>query len=108
MAVGSCTSTNDQLELVTGPPGVLFVTVMVPAVAVATSEARISASTSCPETKVVARACRFQFTTELEVKLAPNARSVNAPLPGTTACGLGGPITCATGNPGNFAGPCPW
>src|SRR5579862_5440802 len=46
---------------------------------------------------VVERGLRFQLTTAPETKFAPYTLSVNAPLPGTTACGTGGPTTCGTG-----------
>src|SRR5579859_1716284 len=70
---------------------------MYPAVAVATSEARICACSSLAEMKVVERGLRFQFTTAPDTKFAPYKVSMNAPLPGTTACGLTGPTTVGTG-----------
>jgi hypothetical protein len=65
------------------------VTVTYPAVASATSEARIFARSSLAEMNVVERGLRFQFTTAPGTKFAPYTLSVNAPLPGTTACGIG-------------------
>jgi hypothetical protein len=69
--VGVCTSTMASLELEGPPPGAGLVTVMYPAVGLATSEARIFACSSRVETKVVERGLRFQFTTAPETKFAP-------------------------------------
>jgi len=100
VALGACTSTWKWVELVIGPFGVVVVTVIIPAVETAMSDARISACSSRAEMYVVARGCLFQLTVEPGMKFAPYIVSVKPVPPGATDCGFVGPTICGTGYPG--------
>jgi len=78
------------------PPGVGFVTVTVVVPAIAMSAAVIVVVSFAMLTNVVVRGTPFQFTTELDTKLAPKTVRVNGAPPGAAAVGER-ELICGTG-----------